>query len=315
MPRDPYEVLGVSKSATAEEINKVYRKLSKKYHPDRNPGDKEADAKYKEVQAAHDILGDEKKRAQFDQFGFAGPQQGFPGGAGGGGFPGGFPGGYSGGFGGQGAQIDPEAAQQLFEMFGGGLGGGAGGVNIDDLFGGARRRGGRTRARRPEPIEGEVAVPFETAAHGGSVSIAVGGREIDVKVPAGIEDGKKLRVPAEATGGADVILTVKVEPHPYFRREGNDLYLDVPVGVSEAILGAKVDVPTLDGAKLTVTVPPGTSTGKKLRLRGKGIAGGDQYLVFKVEVPHGQVDEKSRELIEEFAKLNPQHPRANTPWA
>jgi DnaJ-class molecular chaperone len=311
MPRDPYEVLGVSKSATAEEINKVYRKLSKKYHPDRNPGDKEADAKYKEVQAAHDILGDEKKKAQFDQFGFAGPQQGFPGGAGGG-----FPGGFPGGFGGQGAQIDPEAAQQLFEMFGGGLGGGGGGVDLGDLFGGgARRKGGRARARRAEPIEGEVTVPFETAATGGSVSIAVGGREIDVKVPAGIEDGKKLRVPAEATGGADVILTVKVAPHEYFRREGNDLYLDVPVSVPEAILGAKVDVPTLDGTKLTVTVPPGTSTGKKLRLRGKGVAGGDQYLVFKVEVPHGKVDDESRELIEEFAKKNPQHPRANAPWA
>src|SRR5262245_65785450 len=104
MPRDPYEVLGLTRSATADEINKAYRKLSKKYHPDRNPGDKEADAHYKEVQAAHDILGDSQKKAQYDQFGFAGPQSGFPGGAGGfgGGFPGGFPGG------GQGAQIDPE---------------------------------------------------------------------------------------------------------------------------------------------------------------------------------------------------------------
>src|ERR1700761_9785134 len=118
MPRDPYEVLGVSKSATAEEINKAYRKLSKKYHPDRNPGDKDADATYKEVQSAHDILGDATKKAQFDQFGFAGPQTGFPGGGGfpggrgGGGFPGGgFPGGAGG------AQFDPEAAQQLFDLF------------------------------------------------------------------------------------------------------------------------------------------------------------------------------------------------------
>ncbi len=306
MPRDPYEVLGVSRSATAEEINKSYRKLSKKYHPDRNPGDKEADTKYKEVQAAHDILGDDKKKSQYDHFGFAGPQQGFPGGAGEGGFPG--------GFGGQGATIDPETAQQLFEMFGGGMRDGPGGMNLGDLLGGGARRRGRTRTHRPEPIQGEVTVPFETAASGGNVSIAVGGREIDVKVPAGIEDGKKLRVPAEATGGAEVILTVKVQPHAHFRREGNDLFLDVPVSVSEAILGAKVDVPTLDGTKLTVTVPPGTSTGKKLRLRGKGIAGGDQYLVFKVEVPGGMVDDESRALIEEFAKRNPQRPRANSPW-
>jgi DnaJ-class molecular chaperone len=308
MPRDPYEVLGVSKSATAEEINKAYRKLSKKYHPDRNPGDKEADAKYKEVQAANDILSDEKKKAQYDQFGFTGPQSGFPGG----GFPGagGFPGGAGG------VQFDPEAAQQLFDLFGGGLGGGAGGVDLNDLLsGGARRRSRGTRTRRTvEPLETEVTVPFEVAATGGSVSIAVNGRQIDVKVPAGIEEGKKLRVPPEATDGAEVLLRVKIAPHPYFRREGNDLFLDVPISLAEAILGAKVDVPTLDGTKLTVTVPPGTSGGKKLRLRGKGIAGGDQYLVFKVEVPSGKVDDKSRELIEEFAKLNPQHPRANSPW-
>jgi curved DNA-binding protein len=213
-------------------------------------------------------------------------------------------------------QFDPEAAQQLFDLFGGGLGGGAGGVDLSDLLGGGARRKARgTRTRRPvEPVESEVTVPFDVAAHGGSVSIAVNGRQIDVKVPAGIEEGKRLRVPPEATDGAEVLLKVKIAPHPHFRREGNDLFLDVPISLSEAILGAKVDVPTLDGTKLTVTVPPGTSTGKKLRLRGKGIAGGDQYLVFKVEVPHGKVDEKSRELIEEFAKLNPQNPRANSPW-
>ncbi|QJW96927.1 DnaJ C-terminal domain-containing protein [Frigoriglobus tundricola] len=310
MPRDPYEVLGVSKSATAEEINKAYRKLSKKYHPDRNPGDKDADAKYKEVQSAHDILGDANKKAQFDQFGFAGPQTGFPGGGvPGGGFPGGFP-----GAGGGGAPFDPEAAQHLFDLFGGGMGG-AGGPDLSDLLSGGRRKGRGTRTRRPaEPVESEVTVPFDVAATGGSVAIEVDGRRIDVKVPAGIEEGKKLRVPAEATGGADVLLKVKIAPHPYFRREGNDVLLDVPVSLAEAVLGAKVDVPTLDGTKLTVTVPPGTSGGKKLRLRGKGIAGGDQYLVFKVEVPAGKVDDKSRELIEEFAKLNPQHPRANAPW-
>jgi DnaJ-class molecular chaperone len=309
MSRDPYEVLGVSKSATAEEINKAYRKLSKKYHPDRNPGDKEADANYKEVQAAHDILGDATKKAQFDQFGFAGGQGGFPGA---GGFPGGgFPGGPGGG-----ASFDPAAAQQLFDLFGGGMGGGPGGVDLNDLFGGGRKkargpRGNRTAA----PVESEVVVPFDVAANGGSVAMEIDGRRIDVKVPAGIEEGKKLRVPAAATGGAEVLLKVKIAPHPYFRREGNDVYLDVPVSIAEAVLGAKVDVPTLDGTKLTVTVPPGTSGGRKLRLRGKGIAGGDQYLVFKVEVPAGPVDDESRKLIEEFAKRNPQSVRANSPWA
>ena len=108
---------------------------------------------------------------------------------------------------------------------------------------------------------------------------------------------------------------VKIAPHPYFRREGSDVYLDVPISVAEAVLGAKVEVPTISGDRLTVTVPPGTSSGKKLRLRGKGLAGGDQYLVFNVAVPHGHVDEKSRDLIEEFTKLNPQKPRANVEWA
>ncbi len=298
MPRDPYEVLGVSKSATADEINKAYRRLSKQYHPDRNPGDKEADAKYKEVQAANDLVGDETKRAQYDQFGFAGPQQGFPGG----GFPGG-PGGMP---------FDPAAASDLFgSMFGGGMGGG---VDLNDLLSGGARKKARSR-RRAEPVESDVTVPFETAATGGSISIEYGGRQIDVKVPAGISEGKKLRVPPEATGGAEVLLRVRIAPHPHFRREGNDVYLDVPVSLAEAILGAKVDVPTLDGTKLTVTVPPGTSGGRKLRLRGKGIAGGDQYLVFRVEVPSGAVDEESRKLIEEFARRNPQQVRANAPFA
>jgi DnaJ-class molecular chaperone len=158
-------------------------------------------------------------------------------------------------------------------------------------------------------------VPFEVAAHGGSVGLQIDGRHIDVKVPAGIEEGKKLRVPAAATGSADVLLRVHVAPHPYFRREGNDVYLDVPIGVAEAVLGGKVEVPTLGGDRLEVKVPPGTSGGAKLRLRGKGIGGGDQYLVFKVVVPPGKVDEKSRELIEQFAERNPQDARANVPWA
>ncbi|HEV3384036.1 MAG TPA: DnaJ C-terminal domain-containing protein [Gemmata sp.] len=315
MPRDPYEVLGVSKSASGDEIQKAYRKLSKKYHPDRNPGDKQADSSYKEVQEAYEILGDATKKANFDQFGFAaGPQGGFPGGGFQGGFPGGgFPGGFPGGAGGM--NIDPEMAEELFKRFVGGGGGGEG-QDLGDIFNTGRRKS-KTRSRRPAatPVEAEVTVSFEVAARGGNVSLEVGGRRIDVKVPAGIEDGKKLRVPAEATGSSDVILKVKVAPHSYFRREGSDVLLDVPISVNEAILGAKVEVPTVAGERLEVKVRPGTSSGAKLRLRGKGINGGDQYLVFKVIVPSVEVDEKSRILIEEFAKHNPVNPRANIPWA
>ncbi|MCS6864431.1 MAG: HSP40/DnaJ peptide-binding protein [Gemmata sp.] len=206
-------------------------------------------------------------------------------------------------------QFDPETAQQLFDLLGG-----PGGVDLGEFFGTPRRKS-RARSRRVEPIESEVVVPFMVAATGGTVSLEIDGKRIDVKVPAGIEEGKKLRVPAEATGAADVLLRVKIAPHPYFRRDGNDIYLEVPISLAEAVLGAKVDVPTLDGTKLTVTVPPGTSGGKKLRLRGKGIAGGDQYLVFKVEVPPGPLDDTSRKLIEEFARRNPHNPRVHGPWA
>jgi curved DNA-binding protein len=312
MPRDPYDVLGVSKSASADEIQKAYRKLSKKFHPDRNPGDKQADSSYKEVQEAYEVLNDPTKKAKFDQFGFAGPpQSGFPGG--------GFPGGYQEGFPGAtgGVNIDPEMAEELFKRFVGSGGGGAEGPDLNDIFSGGRRTKGRTRPRRPaaSPTEAEVTVPFEVAAKGGNVSLEVGGRIIDVKVPAGIEDGKKLRVPSAATGMGDVILKVKVAPHAYFRREGNDILLDVPISIAEAVLGGKVEVPTAAGERLDVKVRPGTSSGTKLRLRGKGLNGGDQYLVFKVLVPGGEVDEKSRELIQEFAKQNPMTPRANVPWA
>jgi len=298
-PRDYYEVLGVARTASEDEIKKAYRKLAAKFHPDRNPGDKEAEAKFKELSTANEVLSDADKRANYDRFGYAGanmpPGGGFPGG----GFPGG-------------PQVDPRAADELFRnLFGGDASG------FGDAFGGAKPRGrGRAPGRakpQPEEIQTDVTVPFEVAANGGSVSIAVGGRRIDVKVPAGIEDGKKLRVPASATGAGDIVLRVLVAPHPYFTREGNDILLEVPLGVAEAVLGGKVEVPTLGGDRLTVKVPAGTSTGGKLRLRGRGVNGGDQYLVFKVVVPTG-IDEESMQLIREFADRTPHDPRANVAW-
>lgn len=310
MPTDPYEVLGVSRSASAEEITKAYRKLAQKYHPDRNAGDKAAEAKFKEVNNAYEVLSDPQKKQAFDTFGATGGPGGFPGGAGG--FPGGFAGGQ---------QMDPQAAEELFRtMFGGG--GPGGGFDFGSMFGGAaggqRRGGGRTRgggqrARPPEEVQTDVRVPFMTAATGGTVSIDVGGREIEVRIPAGIEEGKKLRVPASATGSADVYLRVLVDPHPYFKREGNDVLVEVPISPAEAILGGKVDVPTLDGGELTVKVPPGTSSGARVRLKGKGIAGGDQYLVMKIVVP-SKPDEATKKLMEKYAEHNTHDPRANAAW-
>ncbi len=290
MPRDPYEVLGLSRTASDEEIKKAYRKLAARHHPDRNPGDKAAEATFKEVSAAYETLSDADKRKRFDQFGHAGA--GFPGGGGG-------------------PSMDPQAAQDLFaSMFGGG--GPGAGFDLGDLMGGGRRKGGHRR-RPPEEIEGEVQVPFETAANGGVVEIAVGGRDIEVRVPAGIGDGKRLRVPASATGSADLILTVRVQPHPYFTRDGNDLLLDVPISVSEAVLGTRVEVPTVAGERLTVRLPPGTSSGARVRLAGKGVSGGDQYLAVKVVAPKS-LDDAARALMEQFAAAAPQDVRAGVAW-
>jgi DnaJ-class molecular chaperone len=298
MPRDYYEVLGVPRDASEEVIKKAYRKLARQHHPDRNPGDKQAEARFKEVQEAFDVLSDQSKRTQYDRFGFAGPA----GAAGGGPFRAGGGGGQSFEFQG----IDPEDLASILGAFGGG--GDPGG-----MFGRGRARG-RGRASRPaESVEAEVAIPFLKAALGGTVSLNVDGHTIDVKVPAGVEEGKKLRLAGQGPGGGDLLVRLKVEPHPYFRREGKDVVVEVPVSVAEAVLGVKVDVPTLDGTHLTVKVPPGTSSGARLRLRGKGIAGGDQYVEIKVAVPR-PADERSRELIEEFARLNPQDPRAQVPW-
>ena len=309
MPRDYYEVLGVARDASDDQVKKAYRALARKYHPDRNPGDKQAEANFKEVQDAYDVLSDKGKREQYDRFGFAGPQTGAgPGGFhwGGGGFPG------NGNF-----EVDPAQAQELFSQIFGGMGG-SGGVNVNDLFGGrtGTPRGGRGRSRRaaPQPPPTvDVSIPFETAAQGGVVTLRIGEKTIDLKVPAGTDDGKVMRLAGQAPDGGDLHLRLRVEPHPHFRREGDAVVLTVPITVAEAVLGAKIDVPNLQGKKLSVKVPPGTSTGARLRLRGQGAGGGDLYLEFKVEVPSSP-DERSRELIEEFARRNPQQPRTGSPW-
>ncbi|MGL4422658.1 MAG: DnaJ domain-containing protein [Gemmataceae bacterium] len=307
MPRDYYEVLGVSRSASADEIKKAYRKLAQKYHPDKNPGDKSAEATFKDLNEAHEVLSDPKKRSMYDQFGHAGP----------GGMPGGFPGGgFHGGPGG-GMNIDPAMAEELFRTMSGG------GINLNDLFGGGGPRGSRAGGsgggrrppprQRPEELEAEVTVPFEIAANGGSIALSINGSELDVRVPAGFVSGKKLRVNAANRVGADVLLKVTVAPHAFFRRDGNDVLLDVPLSVPEAMLGMSVDVPTVGGERLTVKVPPGVSSGGRLRLRGKGILDGDQYLVFQVMVPKG-LDEAGQEFAREFGQRFPQDVRANVAW-
>jgi DnaJ-class molecular chaperone len=303
MPQDYYETLGVARGASEDEIKKAYRKLARENHPDRNPGDKQAEARFKAVQEAYDVLSDAQKREQYDRFGFAGPQGGMPPGAEGAPFTfrwGTGPGaqGFEGG----------DADEIISQLFGG----------MGDIFGRQAKGGGGTRRRRQAapaaaPTTAEVAIPFETAANGGTVNVRVNSHELEVKIPAGVAEGQTLRLRGQGAGGGDLELKLHIAAHPWFHRDGNDIILEVPVSVSEAVLGTKVDVPTLGGSRLTVRVPPGASSGTRLRLRGQGIKGGDQYIEIKVVVP-AATDERSQQLMEEFARLHPQQPRSGAPW-
>jgi DnaJ-class molecular chaperone len=304
MAGDYYETLGVSRKASEDEIKNAYRKLARQYHPDRNPGDKQAEAKFKEIQEAYDVIGDKAKRGQYDRFGAAGPHRGFQGAG---------PGGFNFNFGGPGAggfqQMDPAQAADLFRQF---FGGGGGPADMESMFGaGARGRTGTRRRRPAEPqeVESEVSIPFLVSATGGSINLQIDGRELSVKIPPGVEDGQALRLHGQAPGGGDLRLKLRIQEHPYFRREGRNIVLEVPISVAEAMLGGQVEVPTLAGPRLTVKIPPGTSSGTRLRLRGRGIVDGDQLVQIKVVVPAAK-DARSKELATELGRLHPEDPRA-----
>jgi DnaJ-class molecular chaperone len=149
---------------------------------------------------------------------------------------------------------------------------------------------------------------------GGTIGLQVDDRQLDVKIPAGVNEGQSLRLQGQAPGGGDLLVKLRINPHAHFRREGKDIILEVPLSLAEAALGTKVEVPTLQGARLSVKVPPGTSSGTRLRLRGRGISGGDQYIETKVVVP-AATDERSRQLMEELARLHPQQVRTGSPWS
>lgn len=301
---DYYKVLGVSKNASKEEIRKAFKKIARENHPDAKPDDTAAAEKFKQAAEAYDVLGDEEKRKKYDQYGENWkhvPE--------GGGFPGGGSPFRSGG------PVDVD----LRDIFGGG----GGGVDLESLFGGMFGGGGRQQARqraqRGQDLKTVIMVPFEVAARGGEhdITISQSGnvQRVSVKIPAGIESGKSVRLTGQGQPGVaggppgDVLVTVNVASHPYFRREGNNLLVDVPVTITEAVLGAKIDVPTIDDGVVTMTLPAGTSSGAKLRLKGKGFKNlktkvtGDQYVVIKIQVPK-EIDERSQELMTEFAELN-----------
>ncbi|HEU5432372.1 MAG TPA: DnaJ C-terminal domain-containing protein, partial [Thermomicrobiales bacterium] len=266
---DPYKVLGVSKTASEAEIKKAFRTLAKKYHPDTAKGD-DAKKKFQEISGAYDVVGDKEKRAKFDrgEIDENGNPRGFDPGAHG------FRGGPFGG-GGQ------AGAREFHFGFGGDEAGGAQGFSAEDIFSDllGRGRGRRNQPRRGENFEFALTVGFEDAARGSTRRIVLpDGRDLDVKIPVGLKDGQQIRLRGQGGGGVnggpngDVLLTVTVAPHPYLTRDGNDLRMELPVTLQEAVLGGKVPVPTLTGT-VEMNVPANSNSGTTLRLKGKGIPG------------------------------------------
>ena len=378
--RDYYEVLGVEKSASADEIKKAYRKMAMKYHPDKNPGDKEAEEKFKEANEAYEVLSDETKRATYDQYGHAGMEGGF-GGAGGGSY---------GGFGGGGFE---DIFSDIFSSFGGGggfggfggFGGGGGGrrgpsrgsdmkINInlsfkEAVFGTEKKikikrqeecptchgsgaepgseahtcdkcgGSGQIYIRQQTPFgtiqqttvcdkchgEGEIIDDPCHTCHGSGIQEKK--RTINIKIPAGVDNGSILPLRGEGNTGArgggkgDLFVYISVKEDPIFKREEDDVYLEIPVTFAQAALGAELVVPTVDG-KVKLKVPEGTQTGKVFRLKGKGVPNvngrgrGDQYITVRVEVPR-KLNKKQKELLRAFDKEtgNDNHQEGKKFWS
>ena len=311
--RDPYTVLGVAKSAPSADIKKAYRRLAKTYHPDQSKDPKAKD-RFAEIGAAYEIVGDEKKRGQFDRGeidaegkpkfqGFEGFSQ--AGGA-------------------------PRGGAEGFEFnFGGGRGGRANaqGFDASDIFADLFRAGGDTRGGgrsggfgQHAPVKGEdvqaaVSVSLGDSVHGGKARVNLPtGRELEISIPAGIEDGKQIRLKGQGQPGGrgapagDALVTVQIARHPLFRIDGADLRLDLPITLYEAVLGAKVNVPTLEG-KVEMGIPAGTNGGRTLRLRGKGLltqgtVRGDLLVALRIMLP----DDSKAELADFAKQLAGAHP-------
>lgn len=296
--RNPYEVLGVKKEASDDEIRRAYRKLAKRYHPDLNPGNKEAEAKFKEIAAANDILSDPAKRARFDrgeidETGAERPPPGYR---------------YHGyAEGAPGAKYRPGEGIDV--------------EDLDDLFGLFRRggAGGNIRMRGPDH-QYALAVDFLDAVNGAKRRLGLApDKSIDVAIPPGVRDGQVLRLKGQGGPGigggppGDALIEIHVAPHRFFRRENDDIHLDLPVTLAEAVLGGKVSVPTPTGA-VAMTIPPKSNTGKTLRLKGKGVprpdgSRGDEYVTLKIVLPDGDT-EKLAEFLRGWAPAQAYDPRA-----
>lgn len=312
--RDYYEVLGVKRDASDDEIKKAYRKLARKFHPDLNPGDKAAEEQFKLMQEAYDVLSEAENRKLYDQYGDdwravkagagAPPPPGWEraqrstGGTGG-----------SGGF---------DFSDFDFGRFS--TEGGGGGFDIfEELFGG---RGRGARSGRGRDIEAELELSLEEAHRGGRRSLQMQAgdetKTIEVNIPAGVRDGSAVRLAGQGGHGSDgnepgdLYLHIRLRPHPIFTVKGDDLEVELSISDWEAVLGAKVDVPTIDG-KVEMTIPPGSNTGQRLRLRGQGLnkrkgGRGDEYVRLKIVVPK-TVSAEERRLYEELQRVSRFEPR------
>jgi len=312
--KDFYATLGVPKNADAAAMKKAYRKKARTLHPDHNPGDAVAEAKFKDVGEAYAVLSDPEQRQQYDAVrAMAGGGARFSapgaGGAGGAGFEDLFGGLFGAGTGGQQRARYSTSGPAGFEDILGGMFAGGGGQGGPAGFRGARR------PQRGVDLEATTTLPFRQAVEGSTVTLQVDGRKVTSRIPAGVRDGQKIRLrgkgrPGEGGGTAgDLVITVAVEPHPVFALDGRDLRVTLPVTFAEAALGAQVDVPMLDGSTVRVKVPEGTPSGRTLRVRGRGVtagagdngpAAGDLLVTVQVAVPQ-RLSDDARAAVTAFA--------------
>lgn len=313
--KDFYKVLGVDKSVSAADLKKTYRKLARQYHPDSNPGDAKAEAKFKEISEAYSVLNDPEQREEYNQIRAMGSGARFsaPGAGGGGGFDDVFS-----RFG-QGRGQPQGGFDDFFSMFDQQGGGGFGSGRFGQTTGGFRGFGG---PQRGADVTARTTIDFVTAAKGETITLQ--GEDnvpFKVKIPAGVSDGQKIRLRGRGRkspdGGesGDIVVTVAVRPHPVFSRDGLNLRVTVPVTFTEAALGATIEVPTLGGESVRLRVAPGTPSGRVLRVKGRGISTakgtGDLLAEVQVAVP-AHLDDAAREALERFQALEPkENPRAD----